>query len=248
MRPRLSVIVPAYNEEAFLGATLRSLRAAADELRTAKGRETEIIVVDNASTDGTARVGASFGVRVVHEPHRQIAAARNLGAREAQGEIIVTCDADNQVTPNLLLQIDEVMERGDVIGGGLRIVPEKRSPLTDLMFGAFDAVSRCLGVSFGVLYTDRDTFWAIGGFPAGVYVGEDALFVWALRREARRRGKKFSTLRDAYIVTSLRKIDEFGAVQQLFTYIKFLLFPWLIRRRESCRTWYEVRNVPAKNG
>jgi glycosyltransferase involved in cell wall biosynthesis len=239
--PRLSVVIPAYNEEHYLGATLESLQVSARRYREKTGRSAEFIVVDNASTDATAAVAKRGGARVVFEPRRQIAAARNRGASEARGDIVITCDADNQVSANLLERIDEVMSTGRAVGGGVRIVPEKRSWGIRLMFGPFEFLSRLLGVSFGVIYTHRDTFRRIGGFPTSVYAGEDALFVWALKREAWRRGQAFANLRDAYIVTSVRKIDEFGAFPQALTYLKFLLFPWTLRRRDSCRTWYRVR-------
>lgn len=240
--PRLSVVVPAYNEERYLGDTLDSLGEAARRFRARTGREVEFVVVDNASTDRTAEVARSRGARVAFEPVRQIAASRNRGAAETRGEIIVTCDADNRVSPNLLERIDEAMSDDRAIGGGVRIYPERGSFAAGLMFGVFNLISRLLQVSFGVLYTRRETFARIGGFPTHVYVGEDALFVWTLKKEARRQGKRFVNLKDAYIVTSLRKIDQFGALQQFFTYLKFLFFPGTIRRRESCRTWYDVRN------
>lgn len=241
MNPGISVIVPAYNEEKYIGATLDSLAVAAGRLKSSTGADTEFIVVDNASTDRTEAVAREKGARVVFEPHRQIAAARNRGAKEAQGKIIVTCDADNRVSENLLERIHQVMSEG-ALAGGVKILPERRAWTTDMMFGTFDFFARLSGLGFGVIFTDRDTFWRVGGYPSDVYVGEDAWFVWNLKKEALRRKKKFVRLEDAYIVTSLRKIDEFGFLQQMFTYLKFLLFPWTTARRDSCRTWYEVRN------
>jgi glycosyltransferase involved in cell wall biosynthesis len=243
--PRISLIIPAFNEEKYLGATLDSLFAAARAYEAGTGRAVEFIVVDNASTDRTAEVAASRGARVVREPVRQIAAARNRGVGESRGELVVTCDADNRVSPNVFLRIDELMSGGGYVGGGVRIRPERSHWTTDLMFGTFDLLARAAGTSFGMLYTDRDTFRRIGGFPTDVYVGEDALFVWALKREARRLGKRYANPADAYIVTSLRKIDEYGFLPQLFTYLKFLLLPWTIRRRASCPTWYDVRGKAA---
>ncbi len=244
--PRITIVIPAYNEEKYLGATLECLKESAERYRNKTGRSVEMIVVDNASTDDTGSIALSHGARVVHEPHRQIAAARNRGAREAKGEIIVTCDADNWVSPNLFERIDEELSGGKVLGGGVRIEPEPGPFLAHAMFRIFNFFADLFGLSFGILYTDRDTFWKVGGFPEDVYVGEDGFFVLALKREARQRGMVYANLKDVYIVTSLRKVRQFGAAQQLWTYMKFVFFPWLIRRRENCETWYDVRGGEGK--
>ncbi len=251
------MVVPAYNEEKYLAPLLDSLKVAIDRFRARSNREVEIIVVDNASTDATARVAVDHGARVVREGKRQIAAARNAGARAARGEIIVTCDADNLVSANILERIDEVMSSDRCVGGGVRIIPEESrisgsaAPgamsaaigrwTTNLLFGFFNRIMLFFGMSFGVLFTDRDTFWRVGGFPESVYVGEDGFFVLALKWEALRSEKKFFNIRDAHIVTSLRKINEFGLMNILWQHFKFLLMPWRIRRAEAAPTWYEVR-------
>ena len=81
MKPVISFIVPAYNEERLLGAALDALHAAA----RAAGEPYELIVVDDASTDRTATIAADHGAALVSVAHRQIAATRNSGARQATG-------------------------------------------------------------------------------------------------------------------------------------------------------------------
>jgi glycosyltransferase involved in cell wall biosynthesis len=88
--PSLSVVVPAHDEADELPATLAGLHAG---LMSA-GVEYEIIVVDNASMDSTARVAVEAGARVVHEPYRQISRARDTGAAQARGEWLLFVDAD----------------------------------------------------------------------------------------------------------------------------------------------------------
>ena len=75
-----SIVVPAYNEEKLLPATLRTLRQAMNG--ASSERQGEIIVVDNNSTDTTADIARQAGVRVVFEPINRISRARNAGARE----------------------------------------------------------------------------------------------------------------------------------------------------------------------
>src|SRR5687767_3744901 len=96
----ISFIIPAYNEEALLGRTLRALRFSAGE--SLKNQRHEVIVVDDASTDRTAQIAEQQGARVVSVNKRHIAAVRNAGAREAQGDIFIFVDADTTVSPQVL--------------------------------------------------------------------------------------------------------------------------------------------------
>ena len=91
-----SVIIPAYNEEAYLPKTIESLRQSIIASKIIKNAE--IIVVDNCSSDRTAEVGENLGVTVVSEPIRQIARARNTGARHAKGGCFFFVDADTSIS------------------------------------------------------------------------------------------------------------------------------------------------------
>ena len=93
-RPRISFVVPAYNEEVLLPACLRAIRAEVD--RT--GVEAEIIVVNNASTDRTAEVAIKeAGVILVQQPIKGLVMARSAGFEEAAGELVANIDADTLV-------------------------------------------------------------------------------------------------------------------------------------------------------
>ncbi len=76
MRPDYSIIIPAYNEEELLPATLASVGKAMQAVSSHRG---EIVVADNDSSDRTAEIARDAGARVVYEEHRQIARARNSG-------------------------------------------------------------------------------------------------------------------------------------------------------------------------
>jgi glycosyltransferase involved in cell wall biosynthesis len=112
----ISFVVPAHNEEALLGETLRILRASAE----AVGQPFEIIVADDASTDRTAEIARTAGATVVSIERRQIAAARNAGAKAASGDVLIFVDADTHVSaPNLQQALDAL--RGGAIGGGVAV-------------------------------------------------------------------------------------------------------------------------------
>ena len=88
----LSFIIPAHNEERWIRRSIAAIRTAMEGLAESH----EIIVVDDISTDATARLAELDGARVVRVEHRQIAATRNAGAREARGEFLFFVDADRK--------------------------------------------------------------------------------------------------------------------------------------------------------
>ena len=90
---KLSVVVPAFNEERLLAGSLAAIRDALRAFEEA-GWDTELIVCDNNSTDRTAEIARDAGAAVVFEPVNQIARARNAGAAHATGEWLLFVDAD----------------------------------------------------------------------------------------------------------------------------------------------------------
>ncbi len=91
---RVSFVIPAHNEEKYIGECIESI------LETRKGweQETEIIIVDNASTDRTREIAEKYpGVRVIYEPNKGLTKARQRGLREATGNLVAYIDADSRV-------------------------------------------------------------------------------------------------------------------------------------------------------
>jgi glycosyltransferase involved in cell wall biosynthesis len=99
---RLSFVVPAYNEEAYLPACLESILAQTREL----GEPVEIIVVNNASTDRTREVAQGYaGVRVVDETRKGLTFARQAGFAASTGELIANVDSDSRLTPGWVQKV-----------------------------------------------------------------------------------------------------------------------------------------------
>jgi glycosyltransferase involved in cell wall biosynthesis len=92
-RPLVSVIVPAYQAEAYIGEALASALAQ-------EHRELEVIVVDDGSTDRTAEIAAAHGVKVIRQGNGGPAAARNAGLALARGELLAILDADDIWPPD----------------------------------------------------------------------------------------------------------------------------------------------------
>jgi glycosyltransferase involved in cell wall biosynthesis len=107
---RVSIIIPAYNKATRIETTVRSVRQYADE----------VVVIDDASLDSTAEMAAWAMARVVRQPvHGGTIAALKRGFREAQGDVVVTMDADGehraQDVPRLVRPILD--ERADLVLG-----------------------------------------------------------------------------------------------------------------------------------
>jgi glycosyltransferase involved in cell wall biosynthesis len=108
-RPDVSVVVPAYNEERVIASCLDSLLAQTRD-------RLEIIVVDDGSTDRTAAIADSRGVRVVRVPHRGPALAKNVGAAEARGDVVVFFDADLVAEPDAIERLCGPILAGATVG------------------------------------------------------------------------------------------------------------------------------------
>ncbi len=106
VRPRLSVVVAFYNSAATLGACIESLRALDRD-----GKDLEIILVDNGSTDDSAAIAGRYeGVTLLHERTRGAYPARNAGIRVARAPVIAFTDADCTVDPDWMAVILARME------------------------------------------------------------------------------------------------------------------------------------------
>jgi peptidoglycan/xylan/chitin deacetylase (PgdA/CDA1 family) len=113
---RVSVIIPAYNEEAMIGCTLESLSKQDYE------GSIEIIVVDNNSTDGTAAAAGAWDVRVVRESRKGYIYALIRGFECASGDILVTTDADTVLPRNWISTLARTFEEDAQVvaaGGGI---------------------------------------------------------------------------------------------------------------------------------
>jgi glycosyltransferase involved in cell wall biosynthesis len=100
---RLSFVVPAYNEEAYLPACLESI---CEQIRTLPAGTCEIIVVNNASTDRTREVALRYpGVTVVDEPRKGLTFARQAGFAASTGALIANVDADSRLTPGWVSKV-----------------------------------------------------------------------------------------------------------------------------------------------
>jgi glycosyltransferase involved in cell wall biosynthesis len=173
IHPSVSVVVPAYNEEAHIVRLLRSLRRQDTPPR-------EVIVADDGSTDATAAVARDEGATVIELPHRGPAAAKNAGAQAARGEVLAFLDADMDCRADFLRKLVLPIAEGRAIGTFTRDVYIANTE--NRWARAYAAIrwspaARLLPENFPDRWTQfralpRDEFVRAGGF-ADVGYGED---------------------------------------------------------------------------
>jgi glycosyltransferase involved in cell wall biosynthesis len=187
-------------------------------------------------------VARRLGAHVVNEPINSIARARNAGARVAKGKFLAFCDADNEVSERLFIEIHDRLTREAVIGGGTRVKPEKFTFTVAVFFSVWKLFQWFGQVGVGVLHCRREDFVSIGGFDTGIYAGEDVDFAYRLKQLGAQRGQHFRILRTAWIITSMRKVDQFSFWHIAREMLRFV--PNIKRRvrdKRYCGLWYEVK-------
>ena len=231
-----SVILPAYNEEDFLDATLKNLQQAMASI-PAKG---EIIVVDNNSTDNTKNVARSNGARVVFEPVRQIARARNRGARTAAGNFLIFLDADTMLSPQLLSRALTMLAGNKCCGGGTLLRYDAQLPfLADRLVACWNLISRtCKFAAGSFVFCLSCSFHDIGGFDEQVYAGEEVIFSRKMQLWGKRHNRIFAIIDDQAVITSSRKFQWFSSIRIAMLLLLFTIFPFALRYRSLCNFWY----------
>lgn len=204
--PGISIVIPAYNEELFLPATLRATQAACGRFSAATSLPAEIIVVNNASTDQTASVAASLGARVVEHPVRNISSVRNAGLRAAAHTVIVTIDADCFLPEDGLEKIWAEMQDGGCIGGalGVRVLTD-RLAMRVIAFLIQTVTERTAAISGAMFFFSRDAALSFGGFPEDKLIAEDSAFAWKIQARARETGRHWVHLKSVQVGTLDRK-------------------------------------------
>jgi glycosyltransferase involved in cell wall biosynthesis len=227
----ISFIVPAYNEETELPSTLAAIHAAA----SAVSQPFEIIVVDDASTDATPEIAKQAGARIISIHRRQIAAARNAGARAANGEYLFFVDADTRINQVHITKAMIALEAG-YAGGSARGVMDGIIPLWGrILLRVFCTLYFGLNLGAGAfLFTTRRNFAATGGFDEQYFAGEEVYFSLALRKLG-----PFKVLREP-VLTSGRKLRMYPAKEIVGTlFIMILGGPRMARSRARLRLWYD---------
>jgi len=239
---KISLIVPAFNEERLLAQTLQHIRAGM-QVFARRGWSSELIVCDNNSSDATAAIARDAGALVVFEPVNQIARARNTGAASASGDWLAFVDADSRPTAALFEELVLTIENGGCIGGGATITLPGAPAFVRSWVGLWNALSRSAKWAAGsFLFCEAAAFRAVRGFSDELYAGEEIDLSRRLKQHARGMGLSFVILHRHPLQTSDRKA-------RLYTWREHLAFMWkmitggrrTLRSRDACSVWYDGR-------
>ncbi len=240
---RVSVVLPAFNEEKLLPAALAAVRASASAF-TSRGWAWECVVCDNNSTDGTAAAARAAGATVVFEPVNQIGRARDAGARAATGEWLVFIDADSTPSSALFASIAERIASGRVLGGGSTVELEPGTPrYARFVCGLWNLWSRLAGWAAGsCVWVEAEAFRAAGGFGTEYYAGEEVFLSRRLKALARRSGRRFVILSDHPLRTSSRKLKLYTLTEAGRFFFRMLFTAGRAAKRpDACHLWYDGR-------
>ena len=233
VNPRISFIIPAFNEESLLGSTIQALHDAMDGI----GDAYEIIVVNDASTDRTREIALLSRARVIDVNKRQIGAVRNVGAREARGDLFIFVDADTFV-PESTIRGALAELSGGAVGGGCAVEIADHIPCWGWLYiKAFLMVWKPLKLAAGCfLFVRRESFEAVGGFDERYFASEEIWLSKALKQQGR-----FVILREcAYTSGRKARMYRFGEVMRLS--IELLLKgPRAWQSRTGLDMWYDGR-------
>jgi glycosyltransferase involved in cell wall biosynthesis len=231
----ISFIIPAHNEESLIGRTLSALHDSAQAL----GEPYEIIVANDASTDHTEAVALEHGSRVVAVHRRQIAATRNAGAREANGDVFIFVDADTVITTSVLRAAWRALQRG-AAGGGCTVRLDGQLPLYAVILMRFlTPLFRTFGLAAGCFFfCTRRAYFIAGGFDETLFAGEEVALGQRLKRQGR-----LVILRET-VTSSGRKLRTRTALQFFGVAARLALAgPRSLRRREGLEYWYGPREA-----
>ncbi len=239
---RFSIIVPAFNEERLLPASLQSIQAASAAFTDA-GWATELIVCDNNSTDRTAEIAAAAGARVVFEPINHISRARNAGAAQATGEWLLFVDADSFPTRELFADVVTAIDSGRYIAGGSTVRIDLKGVFYDTGIGWWNFLSRTLRWAAGsFIFCETAAFREIGGFTEKLYAAEEINLFRRLKRLARRRRRSIAILRDHPLLTSHRKAHLYSMREMLRFWLRTVTSGGrTLRNRRESFPWYDGR-------
>jgi len=241
---KVSVVIPAYNEERLLLSTLQLVQCAAKDSFGARGWEWEIVVCDNNSSDRTAAIARGAGVRVAFEPVNQIGRARDTGARAAMGEWLVFIDADSTPGAGLFNDIADQIAAGRALGGGAVVRLDAEAPWHARLLGfCWNSWSRLVRWAAGsCVWVEARAFREVGGFGTEAYAGEEVGLSRKLKRLASQRGRRFIILADHPLETSSRKVRLYTPWEMLRLFLRMVFsFGGAAKDPKVCHLWYDGR-------
>jgi|688.fasta_scaffold00232_85 glycosyltransferase involved in cell wall biosynthesis len=241
MHKKLSVIIPAYNEESILESTLSNIKNTLADLNL----DFEIIVSNNNSTDKTKLIAKNYDCIVIDQPERSISKTRNAGAKAASGDLFLFLDADSKLTRNL------TKKSLDYLNHGYRVISsistfDKYNTLVSYGVWIYNILSYLFKLGTGqFILINKTDFQLLGGFDEDIYGFEDMYFFKKARKKI---GRNKIKILSSPIVTSGRKFtkekDQFTFVFQL---LGVLLNKPIGKSKANLEFWYGKQSLEKIN-
>lgn len=220
--PYFSVVIPCLNEERYLPLLLQNLNE-----QTFK--DFEVFVVDGNSEDNTQKIihsfPANFSLTLLVSSKRNVSHQRNLGAKNAKGDVLIFFDADTQIPTNYLHKVHAafIQKKPDLLTTWMKPDSKKATyqfiaTAQNLIFEAGRLLSTpsCYGAMFAI---KRSVFKAINGFDSQTKFGEDSQIV----KQAMKQGYRFIVLPEPKYIFSMRRFQKEGTAELMYQYIKLNL-------------------------
>ncbi len=233
--PKVSVLIPAHNEESYIGPCLESILAL-------NYLHIQIIVCNNNSTDRTSEIVARYpSVVLVHETKPGPNAARQKALSVATGEIVATLDADCVVPPDWIIQGIKHFSSKKVVGVAGVFYFAGKPFLRGLLYVATHYVMRFLHWLFhrvlrfraimpaGNAWFRKSALLAIGGFNTDIqFYGDDAHTALLL-------GKQGIICYEPNLVvtTSARRFEQGGTLKTMYQYVANYVSMWTLKRHTT---------------
>ncbi len=176
--PKISLIIPAYNEEKVIGNVLRTIK----ESEYPK-KKMEIIVVGDCSTDKTDKIirkfikdNPKFNIKLLKDKHEGVGAARNLGWKNAKYDIITMLEADHEMTTNYLHEIVKPMKNPKICGVDSTTLPiNKSNIIAHLMWHRYYLGEKTTKIGFFKIFR-REILKKLNGFNNNLSAYDDQDF------------------------------------------------------------------------
>jgi glycosyltransferase involved in cell wall biosynthesis len=239
---KISIVVPAFNEERLLAGSLAQMKSAA-AVFARRGWEVELVVCDNNSTDRTAEIARNAGAQVVFEPINQIARARNRGADAATGDWLIFVDADSHPSAELFDAVANEIQSGTCLAGGATMRLDQKYLVAELIVPLWNLASRWRRLLAGAfIFIEKSAFVQVRGFSNELFVGEELELSQRLKKLADQTGKRMVIIHRYPMVTSARKLQLYTLRQHLAFLVCVLFNPYrAMTSREKAHLWYDGR-------
>ena len=189
-QPLISVVIPCYNQGMFLNDAINS---ALNQMPTV-----EVIVVNDGSTDNTAKVAECWPVSIINQPNRGLSAARNAGITIARGKYIVCLDADDMLAPNYIKKCIDYgkLTNTDIVGTGIKFFGDIDG---EHLFNPCPTYAMLLSLNqlhCAALFK-KEIWEKVGGFDEGMREGYEDWDFWL---RVLREGYKASTVQEPLLL------------------------------------------------